>query len=202
MEDKDRYIEELLALFFEGRTTNVQEKELYDYFAQANVPERLVPYKPLISYFENGLEKNLAIPKSPPKNIFRHIGVRASVAAVFILGALIALPFLMQRERAFDPYQGSYIVRNGQMVPGSPETFASQREAIERDMDEKQRELDAISDAVDRKIAGYTSLNETERSLNETAEKMELYSRWEQEFKAADQAAGQTKSPIKQKHKS
>ena len=202
MEDKDRYIEELLTLFFEGRTTNAQEKELYDYFAQANVPERLVPYKPLISYFENGLEKNLAIPKSPPKNIFRRIGVRASVAAVFILGALIAIPFLMQRERAFDPYQGSYIVHNGQMVPGSPETFASQREAIERDMDEKQRELDAISDAVDRKIAAYASLNETERSLNETSEKMELYSRWEQEFKAADQTARQTTPPIKQKHKS
>lgn len=202
MEDKDRYIEELLALFFEGRTTNAQEKELYDYFEQANIPERLIPYKPLMAYFKNGLENGLPVRKYPFKNIFRRIGVRASVAAVFIVVVLIALPFLLQREKTFDPYQGSYMVRNGQTIPGSPETFASQWEAIERDMDEKQRELDAISEAVDRKIAGYTTLNETERSLSETAEKMELYSRWEQEFKAVDRAAGQAKSPIKQKHKS
>lgn len=202
MENKDRYIEELLALFFEGSTTNAQEKELYDYFRQPHIPERLAPYKPLISYFENGLEKEGPARKLPPKNIFRRIGVRASVAAVFILGALIAVPFLIQRENAFDPYQGSYTVRNGQTIVSDPETFASQREAIEREMDEKQRELEAINEAVDRKIAGYTSLNETERSLNETSEKMELYSRWEREFKADDQPAGQTTPPIKQNHKS
>lgn len=202
MENKDRYIEELLTLFFEGSTTNAQEKELYDYFAQEDIPAHLVPYKPLINYFENGLEKEGPARKLSPKNIFRHIGVRASVAAVFILGALIALPFLMQRENAFDPYQGSYMVRNGQTIVGNPESFASQREAIEREMDEKQRELEAINEAVDRKIAAYASLNETERSLNETSEKMELYSRWEQEFKAADQTTDQTTPPIKQNHKS
>lgn len=202
MENKDLYIEELLALFFEGRTTNAQEKELYDYFEQANIPERLIPYKPLMACFRNGLENGLPVRESPTRNISRHIGVRASVAAVFIVGALIALPFLLQREKAFDPYQGSYIVRNGRTIPGSPETFAAQREAIERDMNEKQRELEAINEAVDRKTAEYTRLNETERSLNETVEKMELYSRWEQEFKAADQPAGQTTPPIKQNHKS
>ena len=202
MENKNRYIEELLALFFEGRTTNAQEKELYDYFSQADIPEQLAPYRPLISYFENGLEKEVPVRTLPSKNIFRRIGVRASVAAVFILGALIALPFLMQREKTFDPYQGSYTIRNGQTVPGDPETFALQRETIEREMDEKQRELEAINEAVDRKIAGYTALNETEQSLNETSEKMELYSRWEREFKAADQPAGQTTPPIKQNHKS
>ena len=202
MENKDRYIEELLALFFEGSTTNAQEKELYDYFRQPQIPERLAPYKPLINYFEHGLEKEVPGRKLPPKNIFRRIGIRASVAAAFILGALIALPFLMQRENAFDPYQGSYMVRNGQTIVGNPETFALQREAIEREMDEKQRELEAINEAVDRKIAGYASLNETEQSLNETSEKMELYSRWEREFKAADQPAGQTTPPIKQNHKS
>lgn len=202
MENKDRNIEELLALFFEGRTTNAQEKELYDYFGQEDIPDSLLPYKTLINYFENGLGKEPPVRKHPSKNVFRHIGVRASVAAAFILGALIALPFLLNRERAFDPYQGSYIVRNGQTVYSNPESFAAQREAIEREMDEKERELEAINEAVDRKIAEYTRLNETERSLNETSEKMELYSRWEQEFKAADKAAGQKKSPIKQKHKS
>ena len=45
--DEYTYIENLLERFFEGETSNAEERELYAFFARPDLPEHLKSYKPL-----------------------------------------------------------------------------------------------------------------------------------------------------------
>ena len=103
-------IEELIDRFFEGLTSNREEKELYDFFAQENIPEHLYKYKPVFAYFESGIQnENQSVSPQPKK---KRIWLWASVAASSLI--LIGLWFFHPKEnQSFDPYEGSYIIRKG-----------------------------------------------------------------------------------------
>jgi hypothetical protein len=116
-----KYIEELLERFFDGETSNEEEQELYRFFAQEDIPEHLRRYKPVFSYFENGLEKEMKLITEASSELIeplRHtrpahrVRIAVGMAASLLILSIAGLLFL-RKANAFDPYEGSYIVRNG-----------------------------------------------------------------------------------------
>lgn len=54
-------IEILLEKYFEGETSNMDEKELRNYFSSPNVLPHLEQYKPLFGYFSNATTQKFTI---------------------------------------------------------------------------------------------------------------------------------------------
>lgn len=129
---EDRKIEELIARFFEGLTSNREEKELYAFFAQEDIPGYLQEYKPVFAYFENEIQAENQMdftPKVPSQPKKKRIWIWTGVAAsLFILiGLRISYP---KENILFDSYEGSYIIRKGVKIT-DPEII---RPEIERSL--------------------------------------------------------------------
>ena len=113
MKQDYRRIEEQIERFFEGQTSNEEEQELYAFFSSKNVPEHLLPYHPVFVYFDTGIKEEEKInPKTLLPSRKKKISIWVSVAA----SLLILLSFGFYRfthEKEYNPYEGSYIIRNG-----------------------------------------------------------------------------------------
>ena len=48
-------IEDLLDRFFEGQTSNEEERVLYEFFARPDIPAHLERYREVFGYFESGI---------------------------------------------------------------------------------------------------------------------------------------------------
>jgi len=110
-------IEEQIERFFSGQSSNKEEQDLYVFFSSENIPEHLLPYRPVFAYFETGIkEEDSKHQKIVPKKMLpvrmKKISSWASVAATLLI--LISLGiYHSMREKEFNPYEGSYIIRNG-----------------------------------------------------------------------------------------
>ena len=116
MKTQHKRMEELLERFLDGKTTNAEEKELYAFFAGADVPEHLEPYRAMFAWFDGGLEQEIRqaeIPAAPPARPKHRLRIWGTVAAVAATIALILLIRPTPAVHDFDPFEGSYIVRNG-----------------------------------------------------------------------------------------
>jgi hypothetical protein len=129
---ENKKIEELIDRFFEGLTSNEEEKALYAFFAQENIPEYLQEYKPVFAYFEKGIQAENQIDFTPevssePKK--KRIWIWTSVAAslLLVIGLRIFHP---DNNTPSDPYEGSYIIRKGVKIT-DPEII---RPEIERSL--------------------------------------------------------------------
>lgn len=115
--DQYKQIDALLERFFDGGTSNAEEQELYAFFARPDVPEYLQPYKPVFGYFETGLAQEVGAKHAANKP--RRLLPRGKrVWWIAVCAAVAALLFFLnqpgnRRPDTFDPYEGSYIVRNG-----------------------------------------------------------------------------------------
>ncbi|MDR2042432.1 MAG: hypothetical protein LBP98_08990 [Tannerella sp.] len=145
-------IEKLLERFFEGRTSGEEEQQLYRFFAQEDtLPEQWLRYRPLFSYFETGLAEECRLPDSnlrplpPPRRKRRALW--AGVAA--LLTGILAGTLLLRERAQFDPYEGSYIVRNGVYITDlkqiKPELEATLRDVMrqQEQYEQQLRMLDA-----------------------------------------------------------
>ena len=112
-----KYIEDLLERFFEGETSNAEEQELYQFFARPDLPEHLKPYQPVFGYFETGIVREVSgtetvkpARKAPfvKRYLFAGIAIAASLLLLFVLNNRTD-----KAEDDFNPYAGSYIIRNG-----------------------------------------------------------------------------------------
>ena len=141
-----KQIEDLLNRFFEGETTNEEEQQLYRFFSRKDIPEHLARYKPVFSYFENDLEGELGqVPESaditgkdgqkPPRQR-RWITLAISAAATLLI-LLVLSPLLLRNTDAFNPYEGSYIIRNGVRITDmgiiKPELEATLQKAMQEE---------------------------------------------------------------------
>lgn len=181
MEDKYKHIAELIELFFEGGTSNSQEKELYAFFRHTeNLPEHLAPYKRMFRYFEDGIipkqektEYTNDISRRGVKMTFRKKAI-AAAAAVFVL--LAAVPLYFKYQEAPDPYKGSYIRVRG-VKTYDPAAARAEWENIHREMARKEKELEEITRLPDKKTAAYSTepLTESEMIIYETREKYGQY---------------------------
>ncbi len=57
----EQKIQELLQRYFDGETSLSEEKELQRYFAQKDIPDSLLVYRPMFAFFAE--EKSVDIPK-------------------------------------------------------------------------------------------------------------------------------------------
>ena len=172
MTNKYEYIETLLERFFEGQTSNVEEQKLYEFFAGYDVPEHLLRYKKVFAYFDIGLNSELRQEDTAPEDInetyykndtffaedlenelrdaeapIRNIryekwilwaGVAASLLVLILLN-----PFGFGRK-PFDPFEGSYIVRNGVRIT-DPETIRPELEATLQQVTRQQHDAELLS---------------------------------------------------------
>jgi hypothetical protein len=110
-------IEELINRFFDGQSSNKEERELYAFFSGENIPEHLLSFKPVFAYFETGINEEFKQPKIMQvskyqlnnRKILLWVG---GIAASLLL--LLSIRFFYAFDtQNLDPYEGSYIIRNG-----------------------------------------------------------------------------------------
>jgi len=117
MKQDYKKIEELIERFFNGQTSNEEERELYDFFSGENIPEHLLPYRQVFAYFETGIKEEESNHQTTGrKNVrsFRKkkITIWASIAASILILISFGI-YHFTRKKEFNPYEGSYIIRNG-----------------------------------------------------------------------------------------
>lgn len=159
--EEHKRIEDLLERFFEGQTSNEEERVLYDFFAGPDVPFHLRRYKEVFGYFESGIcldfieqpERSLPVKKSSDK---RRFGWAIATCAAAALLLLLLNTFFTNRRDSFNPYEGSYIVRSGVVITDTKkieaELEATYRASVvmERNADRLLKRADCLDDLSDR----------------------------------------------------
>ena len=110
---KQNDIKELIKRFFEGVTTAVEEKMLYDYFAADDVAKELRSYQKMFRWYAGGMKESLPR-RSKRRTLFVRLAVAASVIALFGVGFGCYKHF--EDEKMYTIYKDSYIVRNGKKI--------------------------------------------------------------------------------------
>lgn len=144
-------IRELTDRFFKGMTTLEEERRLYDFFRQKDIPQDLEPYKDMFLDFsaltlserETGLlasdtpgTSGQARPEKPQNA--RRIALKYSLeaAATILLAALIGWGTHTRQERKLAArYEGSYMIVNGVRT----DKLTRIRPEIERTLAEAER---------------------------------------------------------------
>lgn len=122
MKNEHHYMEYLIGKFFEGKTSNDEEKELWLYFSGDNIPDHLEQYREFFLYYNDGLTKELG--KRNPVLLrhnrkterarIRRIITVAAVAAILVFAVIFT--FTKSSVDGFEPYEGSYMVINGEKI--------------------------------------------------------------------------------------
>lgn len=143
-----QHIEALLERFFDGDTSNQEEQELYAFFARRDLPEHLLPYKEVLGYFEKGIAREVAAVETPApvrKDPFVRRWLWAGIA---IAASLSLFLFLNNRgskeEESFNPYTGSYIIRNGVRTE-IPEEVAREIDKVVRETEKEKYEKERMA---------------------------------------------------------
>ena len=141
--DKNEHIEELIERFFEGQTSNTEEQLLYEFFAGNNVPEHLLNYKDVFAYLSNDIKEEVSEIKTdiPVRLIQRKKWILWSGIAAALLALVLLNPFAYD-NKPFDPYEGSYIIRNGVRITDMdiirPELEATVRLVLQQQEESEQ----------------------------------------------------------------
>jgi hypothetical protein len=147
-------IDNLLNRFFEGQTTAEEEETLYRLFDSNEAPAHLAGYKPVFEYFRTGLAEELATPPAVRRRRPTRRLAWAGMAAAAVAGCAIA--FTLWQDASFDPYEGSYIVRDGIRITDTkrirPELERTLREVQQQqaDMERMFSETTDPDDVLDR----------------------------------------------------
>ena len=149
---KNDYIEELIERFFEGQTSNTEEQLLYEFFAGNNVPKHLLNYKDVFAYLSTDIKEEVSEIKSdiPVHLIQRKRWLLWAGIAAAMLALVLLNPFLYG-NKPFDPYEGSYIIRNGVRITDldiiRPELEATVRQVLQQ-QEESEQLLSILMDTV------------------------------------------------------
>lgn len=148
----DKYIENLIQKFYDGKTSNAEEKELFAYFQQENIPPELEEHKEIFLYMGNGfIEEIRQLPPSTigteRKKYMPVLKWALSVAAVILLVFTIK-SFLNQPDMT--GYEGSYMIKNGKKIY-DPELIKQEERWIWEMSAAKEKEIQEIYEESDRK---------------------------------------------------
>jgi hypothetical protein len=116
--DKQQRMEELMERFFDGATSQTEERELYEFFASDDVPEHLRLYSGLFRYMADEMPSELEdvgqIPAPPRKRNLLAMWISIAAAVIVICGLL--LPRFLDNKDDAGPYAESYIRRDGKII--------------------------------------------------------------------------------------
>lgn len=146
----------LLARFFDGRTDNEQEKELAEFFASDEVPERWQGYRAMFGYLAVGLAGDLAgtavVPAparaAKPRGHLRERRMWYAGIAASLLTVVSCLSILIGKgpqQHGLGEFEGSYIVRNGKIITDAEEVMP-EIEATLREFGRLQQEVQQVWD--------------------------------------------------------
>ena len=142
-------IEDLLDRFFEGQTSNEEELVLYEFFARPDIPAHLERYREVFGYFESGIaldfsetpELRLPVKESSDK---RKMGWAIAVCVAASLLLFLVNTVFMNQNASFNPYEGSYIVRNG-VVMTDIKKIQPELEVISRAAEAMEKKAEAVN---------------------------------------------------------
>lgn len=143
-------IDALLEKFFNGNTTNDEDRALENFFCSGNdVPERYKHYCDMFGWYAAGMDtEKLPTKCSRPRHVFFHTKKArwwSSVAAVIAIATGIAwLSTLQSHTDNTLLYADNYIVRDGRIITGMPE--------IKADIDASVMDGDCLENEIDMGI--------------------------------------------------
>jgi hypothetical protein len=144
-----KQIEKLLARFFDGATTNEEERTLYCFFKQPDLPAEWEPYRSMFDFFEQGVtaapEPRRHTRRPLTRKLRFAIGIAASVLVLFTAGAL----WMHQRTDS----DRIYVARNGVMLTDPDEQSATCREVAEQVRQQYLSIVSAFPDEQTRRAA-------------------------------------------------
>jgi hypothetical protein len=157
-----QHIETLLERFFEGDTSNQEEQELYAFFARRDLPDHLMPYKEMFGYFETGIAQEVAAVESPAPVrkvpfVRRWLWAGIAIAASLSLFLLLNNQEVAKEEGDFNPYAGSYIIRNGVRTE-IPEEVARELSKIIQDVEKDEFGKEYASAEIQEKVTYFDQL--------------------------------------------
>lgn len=149
-QEEIKRIEYLLERFFDGSTSNDEEQELYALFARKDLPAHLEDYRPVIGYLETGIVRELGVEEEvvplPPRKvslwrrwIWTGVAVAASLLCLLVWNRSRNVP-----EEEFNPYAGSYIIRNG-VKTELPESIARELDEMIRQAEKNSYEKERMA---------------------------------------------------------
>lgn len=140
-------IEEYIDRFLEGETTNEEERAIYRFFREEEVPAHLKEYAPMFAWYEGGMKEDSITPKKRFRLSFRTWSIAAMIAIVLGFGSLMLLEEEDNLLNEWECYEGSYMEVNGkritdvkQIMPEILETL-SRAECIERMAQERMEQI-------------------------------------------------------------
>ncbi len=144
--DKLHYIESLVDKFLEGRTTNTEERELYEWFATADVPDKWSDLKAMFAWYAAGMPEEQKAPEElkPRITLRRKWWIAAATAAACAAIVVVLLPNgnTEPQMRTYNIYEGSYIVEAGvryddiEVIEDDIEDLFARAKAIELEANE------------------------------------------------------------------
>ena len=117
----DKNINEWLTRFFNGDTSCDEEKALFAYFRQTNIPSSVEQYREMMEWYDTGLQREYNEDEISQKKswilkpVYRYISLVASIVILFTVGLNIIKVEKRNREliELYEIYDGSYIMENG-----------------------------------------------------------------------------------------
>lgn len=153
-----KHIYDLVEKFLEGRTSNAEERELYAWFRENEVPAEWQELKAMFEWYEDGMPEPKTEAKTDPETVPEterkteakpsHRTLAIGWAAVGTIAAsilLIGLVWQSHRPTFETIYDGSYIVEGGVMC--------DDMEYIEDDIIDLLERADAIESRADELLA-------------------------------------------------
>ena len=153
-----KHIYDLVEKFLEGRTSNAEERELYAWFRENEVPAEWQELKAMFEWYEAGMpEINNAHSgqlSEQPTPVTQHtatsrprrrVRMWLTGAAITAAASIAALLWLTPTPPTIDIYEGSYIIEAGVMSDNS--------ESIRQDIEELLARADEIERHADSLLA-------------------------------------------------
>lgn len=144
-----KQIYDLVEKFLEGRTSNAEERELYAWFRENEVPAEWQELKAMFEWYEEGMpEINNAHSgqlSEQPTPVTQHtatsrprrrVRMWLTGASITAAASIAALLWLTPTTPTIDIYEGSYIIEAGVMCDNS--------ESIRQDIEELLMRADEI----------------------------------------------------------
>lgn len=142
---KDRDIEALVEKFLDGRTTNAEEQQLYDWFATADVPEKWADLKAMFAWYRDGMLEVEDVKSVEPKHKPKFsLSLRRTIVAISSAVAVAVIAVVMWNSSPeINIYEGSYIIEQGSYCDNL-DYIQEDIEALLERADEMERKSDQL----------------------------------------------------------
>lgn len=112
-------IQALVERFLEGQTSNAEERELYTWFAENDVPDEWQHLKQMFAWYAAGMPEQSNEQSNEPQQTITHrptrsyrVRLRWAVGAAAVVAVVVATVLRPESETT-NIYDGSYIIKDG-----------------------------------------------------------------------------------------